>query len=45
MGITAVLILITTNEEMEKNKTGITEKEVQLEHDFVSIKTVQKGLL
>ena len=34
MDITAVLILITTDEEMKKKNTGITVKEVQLERDF-----------
>ena len=34
MDITAVLILITTDEEMKKKNTGIAVKEVQLECDF-----------
>ena len=34
MDITAVLILITTDEEMKKKNTGIAVKEVQLERDF-----------
>ena len=34
MDITAVLILITTDEEMKKKNTGIAMKEVQLERDF-----------
>ena len=34
MDITAVLILIITDEEMKENNTGITLKELQLERDF-----------
>ena len=34
MDITAVLILITTDEEMKKKNTGIAVKEVQLKCDF-----------
>ena len=38
MDITAVLILITTDEEMKKKNTGIVVKEVQLEHAFGGIR-------
>ena len=34
MDITAVLILITTDDEMSKYNTGIAVKEVQLDGDF-----------
>ena len=34
MDTTAVLILITTNDEMKKYNTGIAVKEVQLDGDF-----------
>ena len=36
MDITAVLILITTDEEMKKKNTGISVKGLQLEHNFGS---------
>ena len=36
MDIPAVLILITTDEEMKKKNTGIPVKEVKLERDFGS---------
>ena len=38
MDITAVLILITTDEEMKKKNTGIAVKEVQLECDLGGIR-------
>ena len=34
MNITAVLILITTDDEIKKYNTGIAVKEVQLDGDF-----------
>ena len=36
MDITAVLILITTDDEMKKYNAGIIMKEVQLDSDFCS---------
>ena len=36
MGITAVMILITTDDEMKKCNTEIAVKEVQLDGDFGS---------
>ena len=36
MDITAVLILITTGEEMKKKNTGISVKELQLEHNLAT---------